>query len=120
MKSQSILATLARFGGIVILVECLVLALVGLIGWRRGWHTPDEYGSALQIAGLLAIGIGSFGVKGNLDATRSFGYQYSLSATKQSSWERTQLTLLDLAQSYAFMLVMFVVGGLSILIGWLL
>jgi hypothetical protein len=120
MKSQSIWAMLARIGGVVILLECLVLTLAGLIGWRRGWQTPDEYGLALQIAGLLAIGIGTFGVKGNLDATRSFGYQYSLSATEQSSWERTQLTLLDLAQSYAFMLVMFAVGGLSILIGWML
>ena len=120
MNSQSILKALVRFGGVVILVECLVLVLVGLIGWRVGWRTLAEYREGLQFAGILVIGIGLIGIKGHWDATRSFEYQYSLSAGEQSSWERVQLTLVDFMQSYVFLLVSLAVGGLAILIGSLL
>lgn len=69
---------------------------------------------------MLTIGLGLFGIKGNWETTRSFEYQYSLLASEQSSLQRTQQTLIDIAESYHFMLLMFFVGGISILIDWLI
>ena len=108
-----------RYVGYIILIELLILALVGIIGWRAGWSSWGEFRNVAQIAGILVIGIGFMGVKGSWDGSRSFGYQYSLSTTDPKSWERIQQTLVDFAQSYVFMLVMFITGSLSILIGWL-
>ena len=101
-----------RYVGYIILIELLILALVGIIGWRAGWSSWGEFRNGAQIAGIL-------GVKGSWDGSRSFGYLYSLSTTDPKSWERIQQTLVDFAQSYVFMLVMFITGSLSILIGWL-
>ncbi len=109
-----------RFIATIFLVECFLAILVGIIGWRLGWSTRQEFADGLQMAGILIIGIGLLGIKGNWDAIRSFEYQYSLSSTDQSSLNRTQQTLIDFAQSYAFMLIMLSSGLLSIWIGWLL
>jgi len=119
-KIQSVFSVLARFFGIVIITEIVILAIAGVIGWRLGWSTTEEYAQALQYAGMLIVGLGLFSIKGNWDTTRSFEYQYSLSVTDQSSSERIQQTLIDFTDSYRFMLVMIFAGAISILIGWLL
>jgi hypothetical protein len=120
ISTTGILRSIVRLLAIVIIFEFVVLAIVGVIGWRMGWSTVDEFAQALQFAGMLIIGLGLFGIKGNWDSTRSFEYQYSLSVTEQSSSQRTQQTLVDFAESYRFMIVMFFVGFISILIGWLI
>lgn len=120
MKISSWLEFVIRFLGMIILAEVVVLSIVFLIGWRMGWNTVDQYREAIQIAGLLAIGFGFFGVKGNWDATRSFSYQYSMSTSNQNSWERTQQTLLDFAQAFKFLILMFIVGGINIILGWII
>ena len=104
----------------ILLIEFVLVILVGIIGWRLGWSTLQEYSDGIQLAGILLIGIGLLGIKGNWDATRSFEYQYSLSSIDQSSLNRTQQTLIDFTQSYKFMLIMLSSGLLSILIGYLL
>jgi hypothetical protein len=120
MKKQSVLRVILKFLGRVIISELVLFAIVGAIGWRSDWSSLDQYTEALQIAGMLAIGLGLFGIKGNWEATRGFEYQYSMSASEQSSLQRTQQVLADIAEGYRFMLLMFCVGGLSILIGWVL
>ena len=117
---QSILRKTKRFFGIVIVFEFVILAIMGVIGWRMDWNTVDDYAQALQYAGMLIIGLGLLGIKGNWDTTRSFEYQYSLSVTDQSILQRTQQTLNDFAESYRFMLVMLSLGCINLLIGWLL
>lgn len=82
-----------------------------------GWETASDYASAIELAGIFALGIGLLGIKGNWDSTRSFQYQYSLSVTQDSNWERTKLTLRDFLQTYLFLIVMVFVGGLSLIIG---
>ena len=77
-----------RFLGTILVIEIVIFTIIVLIGWRSGWQGLEPYAEALQIAGLLTIGIGFFGVKGNWDVTRSFGYQYSMSASRQSNWQR--------------------------------
>ena len=120
MKKQSALMLILKFLGLVIICELVLFAIVAAIGWRYEWSSLDQYTEALQIAGMLAIGLGLFGIKGNWEATRGFEYQYSMSASEQSSLQRTQQVLADIAEGYRFMLLMFCVGGLSILIGWVL
>ena|GEM_PF-1456801 len=112
--------TIVKLLAIVIIFELIVLVIVGMIGWRKNWSTIDEYTQALQLFGMLIIGLGLFSIKGNWDAARSFEYQYSLSVTDQNILKRTQQTLIDFAESYRFMIVMLLVGVISILIGWLL
>ena len=120
MKRERISRVIIRIAGIVLLVEFGVLVIVAMIGFWVGWQALEEFQRAIQIAGLLQIGSGFLGIKGNWEVTRSFDYQYSMSTTSKDSWERTQQTLTDFAQSYAFMLVMLFSGGISLVIGWLL
>jgi len=120
MKKPKKFKFVAQLLGMALLVEIVILGAVGLIGWRLGWVGVDQYRDAIQIAGLLAIGFGFFGIKGNWDATRSFGYQYSMTASDQSSWQRTQQTLVDFSQAFSFMILMFIVGGVNFLLGWIL
>ena len=121
MESKSgLLKVISRFLGIVLLVLLGIALVVGVIGWRLGWGTLPEYARGLQMAGLFVVGIGLLGIRGNWEVTRSFGYQYSMSTTEQSGLQRTQQILGDFIQSYNFMLVMFLSGGLSLLVGWLM
>jgi len=120
MGLQKSTKVLIRTVGIVILTELVIVIVLVIIGWWAGWSTAEQFKQAIQIAGIMQIGIGFLGIKGNWDNTRSFEYQYSMSTTSKDSWERTQQNLVDFGQSYAFMLVMFVAGGLSLVIGWLM
>lgn len=120
MKKRTLLSLIIRGFLITASIDLVVIAVVTGIGWWSGWTEIKDFQTAIQIAGMLVIGLGLLGVKGNLDLGRSFEYQYSMSVTKDDSWERTQRTLFDLAQSYSFMLVMFIAGGVCLLIGWLM
>ena len=120
MNRQTISGVIVRFFGLVVAIELVVLIIILILGWRMGWSSMDQYSEGLQIAGMLIIGLGLFGIKGNWESMRSFEYQYSMSASEQSSLQRTQQTLSDIAESYRFMLLMFFVGGICIIIGWLL
>ena len=121
MEAKSgLLKVIGRFLGIALLVLLGITLVVAVIGWRLGWGTLSEYARGLQMAGLFVIGVGLLGIRGNWEVTRSFGYQYSMSTTEQSSTQRTQRILGDFIQSYKFMLVMFFAGGLSLLLGWFL
>lgn len=120
MKERTPLSLLLRGFLFIVLVVLTVVAAVAGIGWWTGWTELDDFQNAIQVAGLLVMGLGLLGMKGNLDMSRSFEYQYSMSVSQKDSWERIQQTLLDLAQSYSFMLIMFIAGGVCLLIGWLL
>jgi len=113
-------AVIGQFLGTVFLALLGIVGIVAVIGWRIEWKTLAEYGQGLQLGGMFVIGIGLLGIRGNWEVTRSFGYQYSMSTTQENSTQRTQRILGDFVQSYKFMLVMFMSGGLSLLIGWLL
>lgn len=120
MKTRPVLSIIIRTFLIIIVIDLVLIGIVLLIGWWSGWQSEEEFKSAIQIAGILVVGIGFMGIKGNWDVTRSFEYQYSMSTTQRSSWERTQQNLVDFAQSYKFMLVTFSAGGICLVIGWLM
>jgi len=119
MKSRTPLFQLIRLFGFVFLIDLAVIAIVAVIGWWAGWQTQEGFKGAIQLAGMLVIGIGILGVKGNRVGTRSFENQPSMS-TQESRVERTRKILVDFAQKYNFMLVMFVAGAVCLAIGWLM
>jgi hypothetical protein len=120
MDKRPHLSLLFRGTLIVLAIDLGLIAIVALIGRWSGWTNLEDFKRAIQIAGFLVIGLGLMGIKGNLDMSRSFEYQYSMSVTKDDSWQRTQQTLIDLARCYAFTLVMTIAGIISLLIGWFL
>ena len=120
MKTRSLLNQTLRIFVVVIAIILLTVAIIAGIGWWAGWQTEGNFKIAIQVAGLVFIGIGFLGIKGNRDMTRSLEYQNSMSVTKDESWKRTQHSLMNFAQSYSFLLIMFFAGGLCLVIGWLM
>jgi len=120
MKTRTLLSQIIRIILIVIVIDLVIIAFVASIGWWAGWQIQEKFKVAIQIAGIFLVGTGFLGIKGNWEKARSFKYQSSRSTTKKSSWERTQNTLVDIAQRYSFMLVMFVAGAVCLAIGWLM
>ncbi len=120
MKPKSLLSQILRIFVVVVLIVLVTVAVIAGIGWWAGWQTEEKFKTAIQIAGLVLVGIGFLGIKGNWDMTRSFEYQYSMSVSKDESWKRTQQNMLDFAQGYAFLLIMFAAGGICMVIGWLM
>jgi hypothetical protein len=119
-NSRSLLSQTLRIFTVVIVIVLVTVAIIAGIGWWAGWRTEGKFKTAIQVAGLVLIGVGFLGIKGNRDMTRSFEYQYGMSVTKDDSWKRTQQSLKDFAQSYSFLLIMFFAGGLCMVIGWLM
>jgi hypothetical protein len=117
---RSLLSQTLRIFTVVVVIVLVTVAIIAGIGWWAGWRTEGKFKTAIQVAGLVLIGVGFLGIKGNRDMTRSFEYQYGMSVTKDDSWKRTQHSLKDFAQSYSFLLVMFFAGGLCMVIGWLM
>ena len=122
MKEKTPLSLVIRGFLIIVLVDLIVIAAVASIGWWIGWTELDDFQTAIQVAGLLVLGLGLFGIKGNPDLKLkpSSEHHYSRSASNPNSLERTQRTVFDLVQSYSFMLIMFVAAVVCLLIGWLM
>ncbi|RLD03206.1 MAG: hypothetical protein DRI65_13355 [Chloroflexota bacterium] len=120
MKPRSLLSQTLRIFAVVVVIILVIVAIIAGIGWLAGWQSEEKFKTAIQIAGLVLIGVGFLGIKGNRDTTRGFEYQDSMSVTKDDSWKRTQQSLRDFAQSYSFLLIMFASGGLCLIIGMLM
>ena len=105
MKSRTPLSQLIRFFGFVFLIDLAVIAIIAGISWWAGWQTQDKFKYAIQIAGIMVIGMGFLRVKGNRVGIRSFENQHSMS-TQESRVERTRKILRDFTQKYNFMLAM--------------
>lgn len=118
--TRSLLSQVLRIFAVVFVIVLVTIAIVAGIGWWAGWQTEQNFKSAIQVAGLIHIAIGFLGIKGNWDMTRSFEYQYSMSVSKDESWQRIQRSLTDFAQSFSFLLIMFAAGGICMIIGMLM
>ena len=114
MKKKKLLNVVLRGFLIISLIDLVLIAVVAGIGWWTGWTDQDNFKTAIQVAGLVVIGLGLLGIKGNPDIVE---HKQSMSVSEKDSWERT---LLDLVQRYSFMLIMFITGGVCLLIGWLM
>ena len=119
-NSRSLLSQILRIFAVVVVIVLVTVAIIAGIGWWAGWLTERKFKTAILIAGLVLIGVGFLGIKGNRDLTRSLEYQNSMSVTKDDNWNRNQQSLKDFMQSYSFLLIMFFAGGLCMVIGWLM
>ncbi len=117
---RSLLSQILRIFAVVVVIVLVIVAIIAGIGWWAGWQAEEKFKTAIQVAGLVLIGLGFLGIKGNRDKTRSIEYTDSNSSSKDDSWKRTQQSLKDFAQSYSFLLIMFFAGGLCMVIGWLM
>lgn len=122
IKDKTPLSLVIRGFLIIVLVDLIVIAAVAGIGWWIGWTELDDFQKAIQVAGLLVMGLGLFGIKGNPDLKlkRSSIHHSKKSASKPKSLQRTQRSVFDLARSYSFLLIMFIAAGVCLLIGWLM
>ena len=117
---RSLLSQILRIFAVVVVIVLVIVAIIAGIGWWAGWQTEGKFKTAILIAGLVLIGVGFLGIKGNRDKTRSIENTDSNSSSIDDSWKRTQQSLKDFAQSYSFLLIMFFAGGLCMVIGWLM
>jgi len=120
MKPRTLFSQILRIFFVAMAIVLVTVAIIAGIGWWAGWQTEKGFRSAILIAGLILIGIGFLGIKGNSDLTRNSEYQKSMSVSKDNSWKGTQQSLADFAQSFSFLLIMFFAGAICMVIGWLM
>ena len=117
MESETRLRAILRFVKRVALVEVALLALLGFVCWAAGWNSLNQYSAVVFWVGILIFIIGTLGVTGRLGATGDFKYQYSRTASHQSSTERAQQDVADQIQSGRAHAVIFTVGTLAVIVG---
>ena len=120
MKERSLLSQILRIFAVVVLIVLVTVVIIAGIGWWAGWQHEEKFKTAIQVAGLVLIGSGFLGIKGNRDMTRRIEYQNNKSDTKDVNGHNPQQSLRAFAQSYSFLLVMFSAGGLCVIIGMLM
>lgn len=121
MNTESYLAAGLRLLRTAALIDLVLFALVGLIGWFAGWRTVYEYSHGLVWAGAAAIGIGLFstlyygvGAVGYFQFDR-FG-NWNREISQQYVAEREKL-LRDPGSGYAFLVRMILAGLIAIALG---
>ena len=120
MNKQGIFYSLIRLGGIILLVEVIILGILGLIYWIAGWTSVNQFANALMWVGLISIGIGLMSVQGQWDSTHSFGFQYSTSVIDQDRWKLVKSYLQEGLQVLGMMFVLLIVGIINLALWWLL
>lgn len=88
--------------------------------WLLGWRTLFLVGQGLLIAGGLALGLGLLSTVGSYTVRGSFNYQYSRTASHQTSGERAAQDMRDVFANNAFMITTLLAGMLLALVGYLL
>ena len=111
---------LGRRGAVAVSILLGAVILVWITGRLLGWSSVGQYGEGLVWAGILVVGFGLLGIRGEWEVTRSFPYQYSMSVTDQPGWERSKHILEEGMRSHGFLIEMLAAGGLCIVIGWLI
>ena len=121
MKRRRTLSAILRFLRNVLFVDLGIAIVIGLICWFGGWRTAFHYGNGLLLAGVAAIVLGVYSLRGSSHLTRQpGGYQYAGSAGTESMWRRTRREMKDIGPSYAFLALMSVAGIVSIAAGILI
>jgi hypothetical protein len=112
MRGKTPLSFLLR--GFILVVLCVLLAivLVAVIGWWSGWTVLADFQRAIQLAGLVLIGLGFFWIGRKQEKEKD--------STKITMEEKGPENLQRFIQRYGLMLVFFIAGGVCLLIGWLM
>ncbi|HDM23037.1 MAG TPA: hypothetical protein ENG20_04560 [Methanomicrobia archaeon] len=97
------------------MIDISVVIIATIMYVLENW-TLRTYVNFLTVAGFAAVCIGSLSLLGHWESTRSFKYQYASSVGKRSIPEHTKRLFTELTENYGFFILMFVTGGILILI----
>lgn len=127
MDAESRCEALWRFLKLVLSVELILFAIVGLVYWLSGWQTAYQYGQGLIWGGIGAIGIGVLDLSyywfKHLGDYTGRGYiadlildKYRLKLKEKAIREHIK----DPGGSYSLFLLMAIVGVIAIAVGVLI
>jgi len=117
MEQEKALSNMPNIIKSVVIATIVIFIAVAVILWVLGWTTVYQYGTGLIVGGIIAMTFGLFSVAGGLRSTRSFNYQQAESAGYQSGHDRAVEAKQNLAETYAFLIVMGLAGAIAIVAG---
>ena len=93
---------------------------IAVLGWGAGWRSIDQYSTALYVAGVAAGAVGALSLIGNQThgADQQFGAASLEIAHAQTRGQPDYFQ--DVTRSFAFLVMMAVVGVLVAGSGWVL
>jgi hypothetical protein len=119
MKTENVRTVLWHYVRKILLIVLLVFIITALICWLGGWHTLNNFGTGLMIAGFGAFVLGGFTALGGYHVARDPTYRYIQSVMPNSLAERTRRDWIDMMDSFSFLILMCSAGLLSMVGGWL-
>ena len=112
MRGKTPLSYLLRAFLLIVICVLVAIAAVSAIGWLIGWTELEAFQRAIQLAGLVLIGLGFFWIRRKRDGDNS--------NTRRAMEEQQGENHQRFVQRYGLMLVFFIAGGVCLLIGWLM
>jgi len=104
----------------VVIATIVIFIAVAVIVWVLGWATVYQYGTGLIVGGIIAMVFGLFSVAGGMRSTRSFTYQQAESAGYQDGHDRAVEAKQNLAETFAFLIILGLAGAIAIAAGLVL
>jgi hypothetical protein len=120
MKTETTRSTIWRYAIKISLVDLVVLLVTALVCWLGNFHTLNQYGTGLIIAGVVAVILGGISAFGGTQIARNPTYRYVQSVMPNSLADRTKKDWADLVDSFGFLTLMALAGFLSIVEGWVI
>lgn len=120
MNQKTLLSLTLRGFLFVVLVDLVVIAAVAGIGWWTGWTEEASFQRAIQIAGLLVIGLGLPGLIRKPGSSREPSNRDRPSPPETDRPGQTWNSMLEQVQRYSYTLIMIAAGFVCLMIGWLM
>jgi len=79
-----------RFLGIVVFVDLLLLAAVGVTGWSLGWSTLFQYCDGAVLGGMLVAAVGTIGLLQERNPVRRSTHDYGEEGAGAETLERAR------------------------------
>ena len=104
----------------IVLVDLIIAAIALVWSWVVDDFSAISLSNRFFICGMAVIVLGVFSVFGYKNYLGDFSMIYAQSVSDMNLSERTNLMMKDLYRGYGFSIIMFLSGGLAILISVLL
>ena len=104
----------------ILLVEIILAGIVLAWSWIVADFSAISLSNRFFICGMAVIVLGVFGLYGYKSYLGNFSMTYAQSVSTMNISERTQLMMKDLYRGYGFSIMMFLCGGLALLVSVLI